>query len=239
VERRTFLVLGAAAVGLAGCTQDAPPPDVPTTTRPARKDPDEALRTQVARAEAGLIVAYRQAISRQPDLEPELAVILTHHEAHLARVEPDEDAAAELVRGSAAASGASPEASAAGPTASPEASAAGPTASPEASGAGSKATPQASSSDLGQSLESAAAGQPAAPEPPTPSSASPSTTGQVEEATDVLARLGAAEAEALEERTSACDAARSAVLARDLCLIAASEAQHESLLGSLRERASP
>jgi hypothetical protein len=228
VERRTFLVLGAAAVGLAGCTQDAPPPDVPTTTRPARKDPDEALRTQVARAEAGLIVAYRQAISRQPDLEPELAVILTHHEAHLARVEPDEDAAAELVRGSAAASGASPEASAAGPT-----------ASPEASGAGSKATPQASSSDLGQSLESAAAGQPAAPEPPTPSSASPSTTGQVEEATDVLARLGAAEAEALEERTSACDAARSAVLARDLCLIAASEAQHESLLGSLRERASP
>ena len=90
VERRTFLVLGAAAVGLAGCTSNATepgPPSAPASPIPP-EDPDARLREEVAASEVALIVAYRSAIEANPELAASLGPFLAHHEAHLARVAP-------------------------------------------------------------------------------------------------------------------------------------------------------
>ena len=53
----------------------------------------------------------------------------------------------------------------------------------------------------------------------------------------MLRELLAAEQEAQAERIAACDAAASGALARDLCLIAASEAQHAEALAALAQEA--
>lgn len=73
---------------------------------------------------------------------------------------------------------------------------------------------------------------PSASAPPSPSaSASASASTDSPAARDVLLRdLAEAERDAFRDRLSACDGAASGVLARDLCLIAASEAQHAAVL---------
>jgi hypothetical protein len=172
VERRTFLALGVAALGLAGCTGDRPS-DAEGESQPPRppaQDPDAALRERVAASEAALIAAYRAALAAHPDLAPELEPFVAHHEAHLARV------AADL----------------ANPSAPPGAS---PTASDGDRDPGSVAA--------------------------------------------TLERLAEAEAAALRDRVAACDAATNSVLARDLCLIAASEAQHQADLAALLDERGP
>ena len=89
MERRTFLVLTAAAVGLAGCTSD---PSEPAPTGPpastAPSDPDARLRAEVAASEVALIAAYRAAIQANPELAEDLAPFVAQHEAHLDRVAP-------------------------------------------------------------------------------------------------------------------------------------------------------
>ena len=85
----------------------------------------------------------------------------------------------------------------------------------------------------------AQAGSPAPPgdataEPSSDPAAEASTTPgdpDTEEAT--LERLAEAEAAAVRDRVAACDAADSSILARDLCVIAASEAQHRAEIGAL------
>jgi hypothetical protein len=90
VERRTFLVLGAAAVGLAGCTSNATEPGPPSAAASPipPEDPDARLREEVAASEVALIVAYRSAIEANPELAASLGPFLAHHEEHLARVAP-------------------------------------------------------------------------------------------------------------------------------------------------------
>ena len=53
-----------------------------------------------------------------------------------------------------------------------------------------------------------------------------------------LAELAAAEAAAQRQRAAACDGAADPALARDLCLIAASEAQHAAALERLAAQGS-
>jgi hypothetical protein len=206
VDRRTFLVMGVAALGLAGCTTDAPPPPSPTapTLPSGPNDPDAELRATVARSEAALIVAYRTAISSRPELAGDLRPFLAHHEQHLERVLPGSDPQA-LVTPTAVASQSRPAAGA---------SAAEPpgTASPS---------------------------PPAAAEPPGTASASASASATATERDEAaLTALAAAEREAHVERVSACDGASAPGLARDLCLIAASEAQHAAELDALAEEVS-
>ena len=88
MERRAFLVLGVAALGLAGCTAGPEPAPTGPATGPPAGDPDDAIRDGVAEAESALIVGYRSAIAAHPELADQLAPFLTHHEAHLARVAP-------------------------------------------------------------------------------------------------------------------------------------------------------
>ena len=57
-------------------------------------------------------------------------------------------------------------------------------------------------------------------------------------AADTLSALAAAETAAQAQRATACDAAQGPALARDLCLIAASEAQHASALAGWAVRES-
>jgi hypothetical protein len=52
----------------------------------------------------------------------------------------------------------------------------------------------------------------------------------------VLAALADAESAAQAQRAAACDGAQDPALARDLCLIAASEAQHSSALATLADQ---
>ncbi|MCU0263911.1 MAG: hypothetical protein MUF09_09615 [Candidatus Nanopelagicales bacterium] len=174
MERRTFLALGAAAVGLTGCTSDPADPDRTSapTAPDVQRDLDAALREGVAASEVALIAAHRAAIAAHPELAAALAPLVAHHEAHLARVAPG---------------------------------------SP--SGAG---TPVASTSpDRSGSPES-----------------SPSSVPSVAE---TLAALAAAESQAQAQRSTACDGAVDPGLARDLCLVAASEAQHAALLEGLAD----
>ena len=187
MERRTFLVLSAAAVGLAGCTSESSepgPPSAPATTA-APRDPDARMREEVAASEVALIAAYRSAIGADPELAADLAPFLAQHEAHLDRVAPG-----------FAAGGGTPSASTStslspSPSASPSGSG-GPTASPS----GATDTSEASASS-------------------------------------VLAGLAEAETVAQAQRATACDGAQDPGLARDLCLIAASEAQHAAALEAL------
>jgi hypothetical protein len=167
VDRRTFLLLGAGAVGLAGCTSGPvePGPRPPASTAPTPSDPDVRLRDEVAASEAALIAAYRSAIAASPTLVTALTPFLLQHEEHVARVAPEIEAA---------------------PSGSPD-------ARPEASPAGSP----------------------------------------VPDDRDTLAHLADLEAQAHEQRASACDGAQEPGLARDLCLIAASEAQHAAALTRL------
>ncbi len=98
-------------------------------------------------------------------------------------------------------------------------------------------------------LERVAPGTSAAPDPnASPSAADPSasapTTGApagtataappTRSRRKTLRGLTDAESQALAERTTACDSAQSPALARDLCLIAASEAQHAQALADLK-----
>jgi hypothetical protein len=168
VERRTFLALGAAVVVLTGCTSGPTDPDgTPTPTAPdVQRDPDAALRDEVAASEVALIAAYRSALKARPELAGDLAPFLAHHEAHLAQVAPGSTA-----------------------------------------GAG---TPGASASPDGSSSS-----------PPAPSAA------------ETVAALAAAESRAQAQRAAASDGAMDPGLARDLCLVAASEAQHAALLEDL------
>jgi hypothetical protein len=189
VERRAFLALCAAALGVAGCTRPGPDPQPAPTTSPPPADPDARLRQASAASELALITAYRAAIAEHPDLAADLGPFLAHHEAHLERVLP----------GSAVA------------TTPP-----GPTGSPAAGGS---AGPTGSANPTGS------------PEPGASSVERPDPAA-------TLAALAEAEARARRERTSACDAATDPALARDLCLIAASEAQHADVLATLAESGS-
>jgi hypothetical protein len=74
---------------------------------------------------------------------------------------------------------------------------------------------------------SASAGPSGSAAPAPSGSAAPAPSGSAAEALDRLAR---AERDAGRDRIAACDAAASGVLARDLCLISASEAQHAAAL---------
>jgi hypothetical protein len=183
VERRTFLVLGAAALGLAGCTSDRtdpPPPSAPAVSS-APTDPDAQLRDEVAASEVALIAAYRAALQSAPELAADLAPFVAHHEAHLERVAPGYPG----------------------------------------SGDGS-AFPSASGSPSGSGPGSGAA---------SPSGAAEGTSGP--SAASVLAALVDAEKAAQAQRAAACDGAQDPVLVRELCLIAASEAQHATALQAL------
>jgi hypothetical protein len=172
VERRTFLALGAAAVGLTGCTSGPADPDRTSapTAPDVQRDPDAALREEVAASEVALIAAHRAAIAAHPELAAALAPLITHHEAHLARVAPGSAAASEGPQGTPA------------PTVEAQASLA---------------------------------------------------------AAQTLAALAAAESQAQAQRASACDGAVDPGLARDLCLVAASEAQHAALLEGLADEEAP
>jgi hypothetical protein len=184
VERRTFLVLTATAVGLAGCTTDPPepaPPGPPASRAPS--DPDARLRAEVAASEVALIAAHRAAIQANPELADDLAPFVVQHQAHLDRVVPG------FAGGGGTPSASTTNSLSASPTASPSGSA-GPTTSPSG------------------------------------------TTDETSEASasSVLAALADAESAAQAERATACDGAQDPGLARDLCLIAASEAQHATTL---------
>lgn len=99
------------------------------------------------------------------------------------------------------------------------------------------------STDLDASAPAAAEPSTSAPAASEPS-ASASTSGapadtstaapQTRSRRTTLTGLTDAESQAVAERTSACDSAHSPALARDLCLIAASEAQHAQVLLDLR-----
>lgn len=188
VERRTFLVLGAAAVGLGGCTrgpvEPAPSSAPASPTQP--EDPDAGLREGVAASEVVLIAAYRSAIQADPELAADLEPVLAHHEQHLARIAPGVDA-----------SQVSPS------TASPSA----PTSAAE--------------SDV-----------PLGSESPSPNTSPGPSIGKV------LAQLAELESAAQAQRATACDRAWAPTLARDLCLVAASEAQHAATLAGLAARES-
>jgi hypothetical protein len=193
VERRTFLVLGAAALGLAGCSDrtDPPPPSAPAVSS-APTDPDARLRDEVAASEVALISAYRAALRSAPELAADLAPFLAHHEAHLDKVAPGYPRSGE---GSAF------------PSASGSPSGSGP-----GSGSGS---PSASGSPSGSRSPSGAA------------------EGTSEPSASVLAALVDAETGAQAQRAAACDGAQDPGLVRELCLIAASEAQHATALEAL------
>ncbi len=214
MERRTFLVLGAAAVGLAGCTSNATepgPPSAPASPIPP-EDPDARLREEVAASEVALIVAYRSAIEANPELAASLGPFLAHHEAHLTRVAPG------FSRGS-------------GTSVASES----PSAPSRPTGGSSDADDAAPSA----SLDATSSGSPedAAPSGSPDASAAPSGSPE-ERASSVVSELAAAESAAHDQRATACDGAKDPGLARDLCLIAASEAQHAAALDDLAERES-
>jgi hypothetical protein len=185
VERRTFLVLSAAAVGLAGCTSDSSepgPPSAPAPTRPP-SDPDARVRDEVAASEIALVAAYRSAIATSPELAADLEPFVAQHEAHVARVAP---------------------------------------------GFATSSTPSGSASMRGSASASA--------NPSGSASASPSASAR--SVADTLSALAAAESAAQVQRATACDAAQGPALARELCLIAASEAQHAAALAGWAARES-
>ena len=67
VERRTFLVLSAAALGSAGCTAaDASPSPPGRPPEESAEDPDAAIRRRVADSEVALIAAYARRSPRIP-----------------------------------------------------------------------------------------------------------------------------------------------------------------------------
>lgn len=200
VERRTFLVLGAVALGLAGCTNQAPTPrpDGSATAAP-ETDPDDAVRSAVAASELALIASYRTAIEAHPELADELGPFLIHHEAHLARIAPERAAeAAGTGDGS-------------------------PSAIASASGDGSTPGNAGSEGAAPSGNETGTASPTASPSATRPSAA------------ETVAALADAEAAARRERIASCDAALDPALARNLVLIAASEAQHAAVLEDLAE----
>jgi hypothetical protein len=237
VERRTFLVLGAAAVGLAGCTSDTSEPGPPSAqaTTAAPSDPDARIREEVAASEVALIAAYRSAIGANPDLAADLEPFLAQHEAHLARVAPGfvSDVGTPVASTSPSASGPPiGEPSAAGdPGTSPSDSLGAGTSPSGSRGAG---TASSGSIDAGTSPSGspdAGTSPSGSPDAGTASSGSPKPG-----ASSVVAELAAAESAAQAQRATACHGAQDPGLARDLCLIAASEAQHAAALDDLGER---
>jgi hypothetical protein len=101
-------------------------------------------------------------------------------------------------------------------------------------------TPGSGASEPSGTAVDPSASAPAASEPSAPASTSggPADTStaapQTRSRRTTLTGLADAESQAVAERTSACDSAQSPALARDLCLIAASEAQHAQVLLDLR-----
>ena len=174
MDRRTFLVLAAAAAGTAGCTGTEDRPG-PTGSTPAPPDPDDAIRVRVAESEAALIATYRAALDSAPALARTLVPLLRQHEEHLGLVAPP---------------GWTP----------PVTSATGPSGSSGSSGSSGGPAPAAS---------------PALS--PAPADA-------------LLVELAAAETAARDQRITACDGATDPDLARLLCLVGASEAQHAAVL---------
>lgn len=178
VDRRTFLLIAAAAVGATGCTDRSADPRPSASAPPTPTDPDEALRRRVAESEAALIATYRAALADFPELAPTLEPILRQHSEHLERVAP-------------------------GWTPPPP-----PAESP---------VPTTSGSPAGESPAARPAARPGA----------------------VLSDLAAAESAARDQRIAACDAAVDPALARELCLIGASEAQHAAVLAQSTEGGTP
>ncbi len=101
-------------------------------------------------------------------------------------------------------------------------------------------SPDAGTSPTG----SPGAGTSTAPDPPdagtsptgSPGAGTASSGSPKPGASSVVAELAAAESAAQAQRATACDGAQDPGLARDLCLIAASEAQHAAALDDLGER---
>lgn len=201
MDRRTFLVLAAAAVGTTGCTSPTPVPG-PSSKAPIRPDdPDSALRQRVAQSEVALLASYRAALAEDPSLAPTLEPIMRQHEDHLARVSRSADPSAAVT----------PSAVAPAPTET--------TSPAPASGAsGSEAT----------------TGAPSAPTSGSPATTLPTASPSPER---VLVELSATESAARDQRIAACDAAVDPALARVLCLIGASEAQHAAALNRARREA--
>lgn len=155
MERRTFLAMGAGALGLVGCTSGpgSPQGEAATPASQGSPDSDADLRSTAAQTEVSLILAYRAAMAAAPDHAVELRTFLAHHGEHLARMAPG------------------------------------------------RLVPDASDADHRR----------------------PPAVGD-------LARM---EDRARKQHVTACDAARDPALARELCLMGASEAQHAWLLGEL------
>ena len=113
-----------------------------------------------------------------------------------------------------------------GTSAAPDPGASAPAPAEPAPAEPSAAEPSAAASGAAEPSDSASATD-APAETPTDS---PPTRSRRK----TLTGLADAESQALAERTSACDSAQSPALARDLCLIAASEAQHAQALLDLK-----
>ncbi|MDH3958513.1 MAG: hypothetical protein OEU98_03450 [Actinomycetota bacterium] len=113
-----------------------------------------------------------------------------------------------------------------GTSAVPEPSASASSSSGSGAAEPSAATPNASAS---VAAEPSASGSTTGAPTDTSTAAPPSRSRR-----KTLTGLADAESLALTERTSACDSAQSPALARDLCLIAASEAQHAQALLDLK-----
>jgi hypothetical protein len=104
---------------------------------------------------------------------------------------------------------------------------------------GSLPEPASPGSTLGTSTSPPSAAKPSASKVPgsgpSPGTSTPTTQPST---TATLRRLAEAERKAQRARVRDCDAASSPTLARDLCLVAASEAQHEAVLRDLTTEAS-
>lgn len=210
MDRRGFLARGSVALGLglvASGCTDDPAPAPTPIPTQPLADPDASVRAAVAADEAEVIAAYRAALAAAPALAPELEPLLAHHEAHLARVARD-------------ATTPSPPPPELGATRDPFAS---------ASPAPSEVSPVP---DASPTPDASGSAPDASPDPePTPS---PDAGAQ---AAALLRRLAELEVAATTQRTRACNGASDPDLARELCLISASEAQHAEVLQDAARRA--
>jgi hypothetical protein len=100
----------------------------------------------------------------------------------------------------------------------------------------SRVAPEAVAPSQAPSPQPAESPQTAAGPEPDPSPVGSLAPSPASEPAPTLARLAAAETAARAEHINSCDAAADPALARDLCLMAASEAQHAVVLADLRRR---
>jgi hypothetical protein len=205
VERRTFLALGVTVLGLAGCTQE-PPSDVEGGSLPPRP-PAQDPGAGLRGAVAASEVALIAEYRAALAAHPDLAPELGPLVAHHE---------AHLAR--VAPDPANPSGVPASPGSSP----------------GSSAAPGAPTIPSASDAADPSSSDPAA-EASTDPGAEPDSTAEPDSRAETLGGLAAAEAAAHRDRVAACDAAEDSGLARDLCLIAASEAQHEVVVAALLE----